>query len=165
MKTTIQFISLTLLAMMLTATVFAAQITVQGKIYDAQDKTPIWGATIRIVGDSLVVVSNSEGVFSIVANKGDLLEIHMIGYLMRRVKVKESAMTIYLQPNKEVLEQVVIVGGTQASAQALMTESVSRIRFILKIEIANAYLLFLCQLSQAIMQRRVFLFIMNIIAI
>ena len=69
MKATIQKISLTLLAAVVSLSVSAQEMVVKGKVYDVQDKSPLIGATVREKGTNNGTVTDMNGEFSITTLK------------------------------------------------------------------------------------------------
>ncbi len=87
---------------------------INGKIIDELG-LPLIGASVKVKGTNKAVSTNGNGEFSIDVNKGDVLEISMIGYTTQLVTMgNESSITIKLMEKKEELGEVVVVGyGTQ----------------------------------------------------
>lgn len=73
-------IVLILLAMFSVATVYSQSVIINGKIVSEETNNPIEYATIKVLKNKLVTVSNANGEFSIQAEKGDKVEISHISY-------------------------------------------------------------------------------------
>lgn len=87
---------------------------IKGKIIDELG-LPLIGASVKVKGTNKAVSTNVDGEFSIEVNKGDVLEISMIGYTTQLVTIgNEKTLSIKLLEKKEELGEVVVVGyGTQ----------------------------------------------------
>ncbi len=113
MKTTLQRIGMILF---MTGFIFASaaqQIEVSGTVFDDQ-KQPIIGATIQQKGTNIGTVSDVNGRYRIKTKKGKTLVFSYIGYKAQEVKVKDAKLDVYLKPDLEALEEVVVVAfGTQ----------------------------------------------------
>jgi len=114
MKTTFQRIAMILF---MTGFIFSAraqEMEVTGTVYDAQDKSPIVGATVTVKGSNNGTVTDVNGKYRIKAEKGETLVFSFIGYLQQEKKVKKSQLDVYLKPDLQTLEEVVVVAfGTQ----------------------------------------------------
>ena len=114
MKTTFQRIAMILF---MTGFIFSAraqEMEVTGTVYDAQDKSPIVGATVTVKGSNNGTVTDVNGEYRIKAEKGETLVFSFIGYLQQEKKVKKSQLDVYLKPDLQTLEEVVVVAfGTQ----------------------------------------------------
>lgn len=84
-------------------------------IVTSSDNTPLTGATVSVKGTNQSVLTDANGKFFISANTGQVLQISYVGYTPTEVTVKnETSMSVQLQPQNDVLEDVVVVGyGTQ----------------------------------------------------
>ncbi|MDR2816977.1 MAG: von Willebrand factor type A domain-containing protein, partial [Proteiniphilum sp.] len=109
MKTTIQKIGLALLAAMVSLSVFAQEMEVKGKVYDAQGKMPLSGVIVAEKKATGGTVTDMNGEFSIKTRKGEILQFHYIGYKSKEVKVKSEWIEVYLRQDLAVLEEVVVV--------------------------------------------------------
>jgi|AGTN01.2.fsa_nt_gi Uncharacterized protein containing a von Willebrand factor type A (vWA) domain len=110
MKTTIKKISLMLMVTMISLSVFAQEMEVKGKVYDAQGKLPLIGVTVSEKGTSNGVITDMNGEFSIKTGKGKILQFHYIGYKSKEVKVESEWIEVYLQQDVTLLEEVVVTG-------------------------------------------------------
>ncbi|MEZ4900944.1 MAG: TonB-dependent receptor [Spirosomataceae bacterium] len=98
-----------------------AQLSVSGKIIDAQDGSPLPGATIR-AGSFRGTIANSKGefVFKDLPKEIELLEVSFIGYESNFIKVSNFDKVVALQPSTFHADEVVInaTRATQKSAVA-----------------------------------------------
>ncbi|MDD3039870.1 TonB-dependent receptor [Bacteroides sp.] len=87
--------------------------TVFGTIVDNTDNVPIIGATIKIKGTNVGVISDSEGHFEIQVSKGKntILEISYVGYKTQTVLISDQGeIKIKMESDNEMLDEVVVVG-------------------------------------------------------
>ncbi|RFS19647.1 SusC/RagA family TonB-linked outer membrane protein [Chitinophaga silvatica] len=83
---------------------------VRGIVMDP-DGNPLPGATIAITGTSQGTVTDVMGVFSIKANKEDVLKIGMIGMNAEEVKISsQKTLKVTLTAKVDKLNEVVVVG-------------------------------------------------------
>lgn len=84
---------------------------ITGKVIASADNKPIPDAVIFIVGTKTGTTSDKEGLFTIEAKEGDVLQISIIGYLNKEVKVgKSTTLEIKLEENALKLDDVVVIG-------------------------------------------------------
>lgn len=108
--------------------------TLQGTISDAVSKQPLAGATVKILGTTHAVVTNSRGEFNFVTGQKFpyTLSISFIGYQKQEVVADKSPIIISLKENVNQLNDVVIVGyGSQTRKSiigSVATVAVSEIR-------------------------------------
>ena len=86
------------------------QVSVKGVVLDEQE-TPIIGASIIEVGTSNGTITNFDGEFMLTVAEGAMLQISYVGYKDLKVAATPS-MTIHLEEDVEVLEEVVVTGYT-----------------------------------------------------
>lgn len=92
-----------------------AQTPVKGRVID-KDGNPLTNATITVKGKNAATATNSDGTFTIRANKGDLLVVSFVGYHNNEIKVTNYASNIIIQLSTKTdpLDDVVVVAyGTQ----------------------------------------------------
>lgn len=109
MKTTMQRISMILF---ITGFIFSAKaqkMEVTGTVYDAQDNSPLIGVSITVKGTHSSVSSDINGSYRIQAKKGEKLVFSYIGYETQEIKVKKAQMDVFLKPDMECLDEVVVV--------------------------------------------------------
>lgn len=102
-----------------------AQNVVQGHVKDSSGE-PIIGATVRVIGQDGGTITDLDGNFSIKANPSDKLQISFIGYQTLEVNAS-NGMTITLQDDNKVLDDVVVIGYGRAKKNDL-TGSVTAIK-------------------------------------
>ena len=115
-----------LCGMMLTATAFAQQITVNGHVKDATGEAVI-GATVRIVGASGGTITDFDGNFTLNANQGDQISISYIGYEDAIVAAAPNLQVLLKEDVAQSLNEVVVIGYGVAKKNDL-TGSVTAIK-------------------------------------
>ena len=103
----VRFLSL-LLGLFLSVSAFGQYITVNGHVKDATGEDII-GATIRVVGQPGGVITDFDGIFSIEAKQGDMLQISYIGYETAEVAAAPHV-EVVLQDDSHALNEVVVIG-------------------------------------------------------
>ncbi|MBE7176914.1 MAG: carboxypeptidase-like regulatory domain-containing protein [Mucilaginibacter polytrichastri] len=87
-----------------------AQI-LHGQVIAANDKTPLPGVSVQILGTGKSTVTDADGHFSIAAQKDDRLGVTYIGYESKEVKpLKSDSLMIAMNPDHGSLNEVVITG-------------------------------------------------------
>jgi outer membrane biosynthesis protein TonB len=86
--------------------------TITGMVIGSDDRQPIVGATVKVMGRPFGVVTNAEGKFSLQDVGGDqTLSVNYIGYSQKRVKVSnKDSLSISLEPAGSSLNEVVVTG-------------------------------------------------------
>lgn len=104
----------TLLCLCLSLQVMAQQKLIKGTVVDSKEEVVI-GASVLEKGTSNGTITNIEGQFEIKASPNTVLVISYIGYKTKEVSVgNRTSLSIILEDDTEVLEEVVVVGyGTQ----------------------------------------------------
>lgn len=98
-----------LCGMILSATAFAQQITVNGHVKDATGEAVI-GATVRIVGASGGTITDFDGNFTLNANQGDQISISYIGYEEAIVAAAPNLQILLKEDVAQSLSEVVVIG-------------------------------------------------------
>ena len=112
--------------LILSATAFAQQITVNGHVKDATGEDVI-GATVRVVGTQAGTVTDFDGNFTIKANQGDQISVSFIGY-QDAVVAAAPQVEVLLQDDAALsLNEVVVIGYGVAKKNDL-TGSVTAIK-------------------------------------
>jgi len=94
-----------------------AQTTITGKITD-NNGAPLSGASVNVKGTSRGTTTNSSGEFTLSANAADELEITIVGFKKKSVKVgSRTSLAISLEPEITELGEIVFVG-TRGSGRA-----------------------------------------------
>ncbi|HXL59026.1 MAG TPA: TonB-dependent receptor plug domain-containing protein, partial [Chitinophagaceae bacterium] len=106
---------------------FAQQTrTVSGKITDSKDGSPLAGVTIKGKGQTNIVLSKSDGSFTITVLPGTKsLEFSYVGYGDQEVNITEN-MTVKMFTAERSLNEVVVVGYGRAVKRNI-TGSISKV--------------------------------------
>lgn len=103
--------------------------TIIGSVLD-ENNEPVIGANVTPNGATKGVNTDAFGNFTIKVQPGTQLKVNYVGYKTATVAAA-NGMTVYLQPNTEQLDQLVVVGyGTQKKANltgAVATVDVARV--------------------------------------
>ncbi|MBP8850314.1 MAG: mucoidy inhibitor MuiA family protein [Breznakibacter sp.] len=84
---------------------------VTGFVFDAETGEPLVGTSINITGTTIGTVTNLEGKYSLsIPNNKCLLSFSNLGYITELSNVAGANMNIYLNPDNESLEEVVVIG-------------------------------------------------------
>ena len=95
----------------LSSLVVTAQTKITGKVIGSDDKQPIIGATVKIKGTNVGVVTDVNGDFALTGKVGYVLVISYIGYQPKSVTVSSATMgTISLDVTNNNLNEVVVTG-------------------------------------------------------
>ena len=110
--------------LILTASGFAQQITVNGHVKDAAGEAVI-GATVRVVGEQGGTVTDYDGNFTLSVASGAQLQVSFVGYKVATVTASPK-LVITLEDDSQVLSDVVVIGYGRARKEDL-TGSVTAI--------------------------------------
>lgn len=89
--------------------IVAQDIQVNGTVLGIDNQEPVIGATVLVVGSKTGTVTDMDGKFSLKVPAGATLQVSFIGMRMEKIKAKPE-MLIYLHPDSELLEEVVVTG-------------------------------------------------------
>lgn len=82
---------------------------VSGIVQDAMG--PVIGASIKVKGTNTGVATDFDGKFTLSVNPGSTLIVSYIGYITKEVKVgNQTSLKIFLEEDKKLLDEVVVVG-------------------------------------------------------
>jgi len=112
--------------LILSASAFAQQITVNGHVKDGTGEDII-GATVRVVGQEGGVVTDFDGNFTIQANQGAQLSVAYIGYETATVAAAPQVEVLLKEEAAKSLNEVVVIGYGVAKKNDL-TGSVTAIK-------------------------------------
>ncbi len=86
-----------------------AQKSVSGKVISSKDQVPIPGITVKVKGTNKGTATNTEGFFSIVAGKGDLLIFSGVDIKETELQITDAASyVIYVELNPTAMKEVVV---------------------------------------------------------
>ncbi|KAA1242481.1 MG2 domain-containing protein [Aquimarina sp. RZ0] len=83
--------------------------TISGIVTD-DTGVPLLGVNIIIKGTNRGTVSDFDGLFTIEANKNDILFFSHIGYILSEVKINNNKASIVMREDPALLEEVIVVG-------------------------------------------------------
>ena len=92
--------------------------TITGKVTTG-DGAPISGVSVTVKGSKRGTSTNASGVFSIEANRGDVLVFSYVGYATREASVGENMQISLVESNKQLNEVVVTALGVQRKSKDL----------------------------------------------
>jgi len=122
MKKTILYIFLTIFSYNIS---FAQLFS--GKILDNETKEPIVGAAVKVIKTTQTTVSNAEGKFNIISKeKEDSIKVSLVGYQTLTLKGK-SDMVIFLIPNTQQLQSIVITANREAGLRSQAPIAISKL--------------------------------------
>jgi TonB-linked SusC/RagA family outer membrane protein len=105
---------------------FANNFTLQNVVQEGVQGTvssvngPLSGVTVSVKGKSIRTITDSRGVYTIQASKGETLEFSMVGYESRSKLISNAVENIDLSAVSDEIEEVVIVGyGIQQKKESL----------------------------------------------
>jgi len=123
MKTLVSFITI----LFFTASAIA-QKGFSGKVYNADTKEPVAGATIVLTGTNKSIVSDVNGGFTLPTKAGTTLLISSIGFNSLEVTLSaESKMNIALQPSSKDLDELVVTASRTAQRRSDAPISITKI--------------------------------------
>lgn len=102
-------------------------VIIKGKV-TTTDGTPLSGVSVVLKNTKKGTATDTNGEFSIAANKGDVLTFSYVGYEGKEVEFNnQSFITVTLSENKVVLNDIVVVGYGKQNRAAL-TSAVSTVK-------------------------------------
>ena len=88
---------------------FAQQITVNGIVKDTTGE-PVIGANVLVKGTTNGTITDFDGNFQLLANKGDIIVISFIGFTSQELPATTELMNVVLKDDSEMLSEVVVIG-------------------------------------------------------
>ena len=98
---------LTILLLFISVVSFSQSVKLVGKIVDEKNATPIEYATIRVIKNNVVAISNSKGEFALNAEIGDKIEVSHISY-KTVIASLQNQITIPLQLTQIELNEIIV---------------------------------------------------------
>src|SRR5690242_7992791 len=84
---------------------------ITGKVTDADNGSPLAGASVKLKGTQKGTATNSNGEFSLSAPETAVLILSNVGYVTQEIPVKgKSFINVALKTNNSNLNEVVVVG-------------------------------------------------------
>ncbi len=87
----------------------ARNITVHGTVLSKNDSEPLIGASVVCEEPKAAAATDIDGNFEISVPEGATLKISYVGFISTELPAKDH-MTVYLEENSEILDEVVVVG-------------------------------------------------------
>lgn len=105
-----------------------SQNTYNGKLTDADSGEELIGVSIYISATGQGTLSDIDGLFSLQANPGDILEISYVGYETQSITLNdETTLNIQLAVNSQLIDEIVVIGyGTQKKSD--LTGSIASVK-------------------------------------
>ena len=104
---------------------------VSGVVQDTMG--PVIGASVKVKGTNTGVATDFDGKFSLSVTPGSTLVISYIGYITKEVKVgNQTSLNIFLEEDKKLLDEVVVVGYGTMKKSDLSGSSVSVVEKAIK---------------------------------
>lgn len=102
--------------------------TITGVVISEEDNQPVVGASVLVKGTAIGTTTNVDGKFTIsnVPSSARTLKISYIGMKAQEVSIKPGTMKIVMQPDAEVLDEVVVTGMTKVDKR-LFTAAADRL--------------------------------------
>ena len=88
---------------------FAQQIAVKGIVKDTTGE-PVIGANVLVKGTTNGTITDFDGNFQLMANKGDIIVISFIGFTAQELPATAELMNVVLKDDSEMLSEVVVIG-------------------------------------------------------
>lgn len=87
-------------------------IKLKGNVRDSKTQETLIGVSIVVKGKTIGTVTDSDGNFELEAPSNGTLVISYIGYLLQEIPIspKNKILTILLEENTELLDEVVVIG-------------------------------------------------------
>ena len=97
------------LCTLFSASALFAQQTIKGTV--ANEKGPLVGATVTVLGSTRAVQTSADGTFSISAAQGEKIRVSLIGYQSQEISIGTNKnLTIRLSETSSSLDEVVVTG-------------------------------------------------------
>ena len=97
-----------------------SKMTVTGKVVD-ESGAPLPGVAVIVTGTPNATISDLDGLYSISASTGNVLEFSCLGYESQSVVVGQSAViNVVIKEESLALDEAIVVGyGTQRKVDCL----------------------------------------------
>lgn len=98
--------------LLLSFALLAQNVKIKGTIISADEKTPLAGASVVVIGTTDGTMTDVDGKFSIDVPQGAKLEVSFIGFESQIIKIGDTARSYILEllPDQTVLDDVVVIG-------------------------------------------------------
>lgn len=102
-----------ILLLCVSVTLFAEPLEnelIKGQVISMTDGEPLIGASVRLKGTTKGTITDIDGKFSIEASNGQILIISYVGFKEKEVKIHSNIITVELENDDKILDEVVVVG-------------------------------------------------------
>jgi iron complex outermembrane receptor protein len=101
----------------------------EGKVYDAQTKEPIYAATIQILNSHISTVTNLQGDFKLsISTEQQILKVSVVGYQTQEINISDQhKINIALEPNTSSLKEIIITANRESSLRREAPLAISKI--------------------------------------
>ena len=103
---------------------------ISGTVYDLDDKKPIAGVSVQVIGTNVYVKSDENGNYKIdVPESKTELTFSQIGYLTQKIKIgKKNQVDVWLKTNDVSLNEIIITGYQAQQKRSITTSAVTTIQ-------------------------------------
>ena len=106
----------------------AQSLTVTGKVTDSQNGDELAGVSVIVKGTSKGTVTDANGNYAVLTQKGAVLQFSYIGYKKTEIKVSKSVHNVPLTPSNQTLSEVMVLGmGSRNKDKCVVSHSASKI--------------------------------------
>ena len=92
----------------------AQTISVQGRVFDKSDNSPLTGVNVLIKGTTIGTISDINGNYLLETQMGQTLVFSFVGMKIQEVVVNAARLDVYMESSDFNLDQIVVIGyGTQ----------------------------------------------------
>jgi len=118
----------------------AQQTILTGKVTDSSSGEPLPGVSIVVKGTTNGTITNMDGIYSLAAKKGDVIQFSFVGYKMQEVLIQDQkSLNIGLVEDKAELQEVVVIAyGTAKKSDLTGTVTAVTSKEFLKGNIASS---------------------------
>lgn len=101
----------------------------EGKVYDAQTKEPIYAATIHILNSEVSTFSNLQGDFKLSTSTDQkTLKVSVIGYHTQEINIShQDKINIALEPNTSSLKEIIVTANRESGLRREAPLAISKI--------------------------------------
>ncbi len=103
------FFVLSVMLLLLPPAVQAQERTITGTILSEDNKTPLSGVTVRVIGTRRIVQTDANGKFSLKVSPGEKLQITYVGFITQEIKAGDgNSFAVNLKTADNTLGEVVV---------------------------------------------------------
>ncbi|MEN8250862.1 MAG: carboxypeptidase-like regulatory domain-containing protein, partial [Bacteroidota bacterium] len=106
---------------------YAQELQVSGTVTSSEDGLSMPGVSIIVVGTQTGTSTDFDGNFSIIAEQGQTLQFNFIGYADKEVKITGSSMNVVMDPDANVLDEVIVAGVAAGTSKKKLSVSVAKV--------------------------------------